>query len=650
MNKQLIHPKYRPDIDGLRAVSVLLVVIFHAFPDLIPGGFIGVDIFFVISGFLISTIIINNLENGTFSFMEFYQRRIRRIFPSLLLVLATCFIFGWFVLFSDEYAQLGKHIAGGAGFVSNLVLWSESGYFDNSAITKPLLHFWSLGIEEQFYFVWPAALWLAYNRKISLLYVSIGVGLASFILNIVMLYQDSPYTFYSPQTRFWELQVGAMLAFGMSHKSNALGNSLHNVRSIAGAILLAMGAWLITKNDYFPGWWALLPTIGAALLISAGAKAWMNRFLSNRPLVWIGMISYPLYLWHWPILSFLHIVKGNVLTITVSLVALLAAFILATLTYLLVEKQIRFNVIGIKTRSLATLMVVMGLIGFGTYTRNGIAARAIASERLNVEQQFTGPLWKYGMNDLCLKDYPFDEARKYSWWFCMASKGTKPTLLLLGNSYANHLYPGLALNASFQQQSVLSIGTCGPEWSDSTNSTTGDSKSPCSGNRAFRQMQFINSIIEKSGTVKFAILDGLSFNGDEVYIARVAKRIRFLEKNSVKVIVFVPHIHPEYSVKNCFARRFGEPQQNCEISLSEYKRKLDQFEVLEKTISATNPNVLFFNQNDLYCNSSKCSMIKNGVPLFRDEYAHLSEFGSIELGKVFESWARTNVPVMFRTP
>jgi peptidoglycan/LPS O-acetylase OafA/YrhL len=158
---RLSHPKYRADIDGLRAIAVLSVVAFHAFPGSLRGGFIGVDVFFVISGFLISTIVFENLDSGTFSFATFYSRRIRRIFPALFLVLLASLAFGWFALLADEYAQLGKHVAAGTGFVSNLVLWGEAGYFDNSADTKPLLHLWSLGIEEQFYILWPLLLWLA---------------------------------------------------------------------------------------------------------------------------------------------------------------------------------------------------------------------------------------------------------------------------------------------------------------------------------------------------------------------------------------------------------------------------------------------------------------------------------------------------------
>jgi len=165
----LTHPRYRADIDGLRGVAVLSVVGYHPTPYWVRGGFIGVDVFFVISGFLISTIIFDNLHRGSFSFAEFYGRRIRRIFPAVIIVLIACLAFGWFFLFADEYRQLGEHVAGGAAFISNFILWNESGYFDNAAATKPLLHLWSLGIEEQFYIVWPLLLWFALKKKLNCL-------------------------------------------------------------------------------------------------------------------------------------------------------------------------------------------------------------------------------------------------------------------------------------------------------------------------------------------------------------------------------------------------------------------------------------------------------------------------------------------------
>lgn len=178
MNRHhLSHPKYRADIDGLRAIAILSVVGFHAFPQWIKGGFIGVDIFFVISGFLISSIIFGNLEKNTFSFTEFYIRRIQRIFPALILVLVTSYVFGWYLLLPDEFMQLGKHIAGGAGFISNLVLWSEADYFDTASNAKPLLHLWSLGVEEQFYIFWPVLLGVVWRYRLNFLSITIFIAL-----------------------------------------------------------------------------------------------------------------------------------------------------------------------------------------------------------------------------------------------------------------------------------------------------------------------------------------------------------------------------------------------------------------------------------------------------------------------------------------
>ena len=212
MHKDLSHPKYRPDIDGLRALAIISVVLFHTFPSVIRGGFVGVDIFFVISGFLISTIIVENLGAGTFSFREFYIRRIRRIFPSLIIILITTYLIGWFFLLADEYKQLGKHIAGGATFVSNVVLWKNSGYFDSAAEMKPLLHLWSLAIEEQFYIIWPLLIWFSWKRNLNLLIVTVSLLAISFTLNLITIQHNAIIDFYAPHTRFWELLAGGVLA------------------------------------------------------------------------------------------------------------------------------------------------------------------------------------------------------------------------------------------------------------------------------------------------------------------------------------------------------------------------------------------------------------------------------------------------------
>jgi peptidoglycan/LPS O-acetylase OafA/YrhL len=397
--------QYRSDIDGLRAVAVLMVVAFHAFPAWFPGGFIGVDVFFVISGYLISSILFKSLGAGNFSFTDFYMRRIRRIFPALIVVLIASLVAGWFLLLADEYAQLGKHVAAGASFVSNLVLWHDSSYFDNDAANKPLLHLWSLGIEEQFYIVWPIVLFVVYRliagkhktnkhsnpslskEIIQKVWVVIAIlTVLSFVLNVVLVVSNQVASFYSPLSRFWELLFGAMLANLTLHHDSSLEHwraRWANSISILAIVLLISGVYLLNRFISFPGWWALLPVLGALLLIAAGQKAIVNRtLLSHRWMVWIGLISYPLYLWHWPLLSFVRIVEGDFPRLKVAAVVL--SFILAWLTYRFIESPLRFGARA-KAKSLALIATIflVGAGGFFVYQQDGIEGYAIRSGEAN---------------------------------------------------------------------------------------------------------------------------------------------------------------------------------------------------------------------------------------------------------------------------
>jgi peptidoglycan/LPS O-acetylase OafA/YrhL len=363
-----MHPKYRPDIDGLRAIAVGSVLAYHAFPSLLPGGFIGVDIFFVISGFLITTILLQSLAAGDFSYRDFYTRRIRRIFPALVLVLLATLAFGWYVLLPGEFSQLGKQTTGGAAFFANLVFLGEAGYFDATAETKPLLHLWSLGIEEQFYIFWPLMLGLAWRKRWPILRVTLAVATVSFLVNVLTVQPHRAAAFYSPLSRAWELMAGGLLAV-MQLQAAAQGAVStrawkKHLQSIIGIALIVLGLFMTRSTKAFPGWWALLPVLGAASCIAAGPGGVLNKYLlSNRVMVWIGLISYPLYLWHWPLLSYARIVTGGEPPLQLRIVLVVASVVLAWATYRFLERFVKLHLSPAILRGLAGAGAALALAG-----------------------------------------------------------------------------------------------------------------------------------------------------------------------------------------------------------------------------------------------------------------------------------------------
>jgi peptidoglycan/LPS O-acetylase OafA/YrhL len=444
---------YRADIDGLRAIAVLSVVGYHAFPRTVRGGFTGVDVFFVISGFLISGLIFQDLRRERFSFKRFYARRFRRIFPALIVLLAAGLAYGWFALAPDEYRELGKQIAAGAGFSSNILQWSQSGYFDQQATAKPLLHLWSLGVEEQFYIAWPIIIVMAYGRSVRLLYACCGLILVSFVVSVMLTQSNPSAAFYLPMTRFWELLLGAILAYYFTSERGAQGRDRNPLRRLAdllawvGLLLIMTAFFVVDKDKAFPGWWSLFPTLGTAFVIAAPG-AWVNRtILANRVLVYIGLISYPLYLWHWVLLTFGRIANdGEELSRSWRLMAIAIAFVLAWLTYVLVEKPIRFG--GNRDaipRLLVGSMAACGLAGGVIYFTDGCAfryptqIRALAAFHYDTERDFYERAYRGGACFLGTNE-TFAEIGSQ----CVDKPDGESRLVVLwGDSHAASLYPGL---------------------------------------------------------------------------------------------------------------------------------------------------------------------------------------------------------------
>lgn len=384
--------KYRTDIDGLRAVAVGGVVLFHAFPTLLTGGFIGVDVFFVLSGYLITAIIRSDAEAGTFSIAGFYERRFRRILPALLAMVVVTSLAAVAILPPSELGNYGKSLAGVGLFASNIVFWNDSGYFDTASANKPLLHTWSLAVEEQFYIVWPivAALLVRMGRRRLLAgFVWATVGLSLLAAIAAVRYAPSQ-AFYLLPYRAWELGMGALLATGAVPSLRTRG--MREATAWAGLALIVVPMLVYTEATPFPGLAALPPCLGALLILHAGqgVETQAGRMLSWRPMLFVGLVSYSFYLWHWPLLVLPRIALNRPLTPVEAVLAVAVALGLAALSLRHVERPFRGRgTIALSRRKVLSASVAgcaaLTLAGAGLFATRGLQAFAapdvIAAER-----------------------------------------------------------------------------------------------------------------------------------------------------------------------------------------------------------------------------------------------------------------------------
>ena len=581
----------------------------------------------------------------------------------------TSFIVAWFVLLPNELKELGKHIAAGAGFGSNFVLLSESGYFDNSADTKPLLHLWSLGIEEQFYLVWPFLLYLAWRAKKNFLLVISALLIISFALNVGRIHHHAISVFYNPQSRFWELLIGAALAGLMLEKSNFhtwlyspkyAHQVTKNIFSFCGAVLLAVGFFLITKDKRFPGWWALLPTLGAALMILAGSRAWLNRvLLSNRYLVWIGLISFPLYLWHWPLLSFTRIMQNETPSPEIRVAALILSVVLAWATFVWVEKPIRHGSLhdvnskntarfGLNTSAILILfMLFVGLVGYNAYSRDGYRFRASFKK---FEQQNNGFNW--------------NDATKYA----NDSKDDPPyfkrDVLLIGDSHAQAIFGGFSeLFKKHSTRLQLSAGAACPPFYDLTVQHIGHEEE-CK----YVMNGFLDEAI-KDNSIKTVLLTsrgplyltGQGFgDGDAIFLKikskfanpksdqdysdvfadAMTRTLNMLTNANKKVIFIVDAPEMGFAPELCVDVRPFKLIDNKKTTCGIKKEVFDKRNASYLTIIAAHaqafPQVKFLYPSKYLCDDQFCYAKKDGIIFYRDD-DHLSYEGSLRLGQLLEN-------------
>lgn len=641
INKNLTHPKYRSDIDGLRAIAVLSVVIYHVFPNFLKGGFIGVDIFFVISGFLISTIIFENLNNNSFSFATFYSRRIRRIFPALITVLITTAIFGYYVLFSDEFHQLGRHIIGGATFSSNFTLLKESGYFDTSSELKPLLHLWSLGIEEQFYIIFPILCYLIYKFKTkfaltknSICYLIIFLLAVSFIFNVISINEDTTKTFYYPHTRFWELLFGSFLALLLLNKNSFFDNNekFNSILSFVGIITLIIGFVYIDATLKFPGYIALIPVIGSFLVIASGNNATINKFLlSNKILVWFGKISFPLYLWHWVLLAYSRIIYAEILPQTWRILLITTAIILSYLTYKFIEYPLRF---GKNNKKKVTFLCIIMIIIFGF-------AWSIKNNKITLKLPQLNTILGYTPN--C------ESQMKGLGVFCPIGnqniKDNKQRILVYGDSYAYHLTNMLDIKLGKNYAiDIISSSACVVEKNNLDN-VKGNSKTE---QRCVKTINYLYSYLENlkqsNSKIKAIITSqrwGDYFKDSQSLSRSIVDRINLLKPFTNNVIIVGPTATIDINCENSKLRKLtnliNKQTKNCpqtkhiqQEMFSDTTRKIEKFD-----------NVNYIYPYEILCPNKQCSFFNKNNKVNYIDSNHLSLYGSEpvvnEIAKIIEN-------------
>jgi len=445
---------YRSDINGLRGIAVLAVIFYHFFPSLFNGGYLGVDIFFVISGYLITKIIIIDMNNDNFKLSDFFKKRIRRIFPALFIVIITFFFVAQLSLFNDELIKYYRHAIASSFFLTNFLLIKEISYFDQEAFTKPLLNLWSLGVEEQFYIFFPIALIILHKLKFNYKYFLVTLTLASISLAFYLHNNNQSIGFYFPLSRFWEIFYGSLLAiYVIENKNKLISNKRFEFISIIGVILLLFGVIFFeetaTINLIF---FQLVIVIATGFILILNNENLISKVvLTNKYIGYIGLISYPLYLWHWPIFSFYKIFFIE-LREEVLLILLILTFILSSLTYHIVEKKIR----SINSNKIYYLLLLPFLVTSMAFLFKNISNDRYIDDLLEKEVLVD---WTYNeQNKGCLKNYEHLENKL---GVCSHDPNGLNEYFLFGDSKAISLHKGLLETTIDNKSWVIAAGSSG---------------------------------------------------------------------------------------------------------------------------------------------------------------------------------------------
>lgn len=625
------HLNYRPDIDGLRAVAVLLVLAFHLGINRVGGGYVGVDVFFVISGFLISTVILQQLGNSRFSLASFYERRIRRIFPALVVVLFATIWPAYRFMLPSEMVDYAKSFLAATFSFSNFYFLSQSGYFDAPASVKPLLHTWSLAVEEQFYIFLPLFL-MAIRRFTPRLQsrLVVVVALASFIASIFGAYHSHDATFYLPHTRAWELLLGTLLAMDFFPElSSAIWR---NILPFVGLTGIVAAGLLYKPATVFPGAAALLPCVGAALIIYSGKSGTsiVGRVLSLRPVVFIGLISYSLYLWHWPLIVFQNsdglLLQAHSPRIT-KLTLIVVSLLLATLSWKFVEqpfRQGRLKLSRVAIFSAASVAALLALFSGSVILANQGFPHRYPAEAVQVatflENTDAKTRVTYRRGTCFITSG--ETARDFNSAICLQWNKEKRNLLLMGDSHAAQLWYGLSQTYPDVNLMQATASGCKPTLDQSQSI-----ESKCS--------DLISSIYTKflpDHKVDALVLAARWDDGD---ISRLRQTLEWTRSQGIPVILFGPIVQYDSPLPQLLALsiKAQDPALPAEHRVA-YYQNVDS-EMIE--LARSFPNVRYVSFFRMLCPEGSCVEYANpGVPLQYDG-AHLTTSGSLLVAAMLRS-------------
>ena len=639
--------RYRREIDGLRAIAVLPVILFHAGITIFSGGYIGVDVFYVLSGYLITGILLAELEAEKFSLLRFYERRARRILPALFVVILVCLPLAWHWMLPNQFKDFAATVISVIFFSSNIYFMFQQGYFAPNAELNPLLHTWSLAVEEQYYLLFPPLLFLfwKFGRQRAFALIT-GLAVLSFMLSEWGWRNHPTANFYLAPTRAWELLAGSACAFWMAHKAPKANDAM----AACGLAMIIFSIFYFDKNTPFPSSFTLVPVLGTAVVVLFGKdENWTARLLSWGPFVGIGLISYSAYLWHQPLFAFARIVSLR--EPSTGLMAFLAAlsFALAYLTWRLVETPFRQRPIPLLPSRKALFgasgaaTLAIGVVGLLIFLQNGFPARGDGTINLaQLEERFGDTR---GLSQAC--EFTFNNSSQ-----CYTS--LQPNFLLWGDSFAMHLEPGLVADRPDIRLQQHTISSCAPILGIAQ---MGGLASQVWARRCISFNDSVFAWLQDNPTVKTVILsspfsdvleknlvtrDGAVVRQDAfTFVAqRLSDTVDKIRSTGAHVVIVGPTPRSGWDTGHCLLRTLIEnlSEERCNFQRNTTNRSTELLDSLSGQVP-------IYALADIICGGEMCQATADGIPIFRDT-AHLSKEGSAHLGKkyhwasVFEAMAR----------